>query len=97
MKNLTRFCVLPVLALSLSGIPAVAQDHPDNHTYQKHDDWKRGANIRHEDWDRGEKVDYHQYHLRKPPTGQEWRLIDGNYVLADANGRIVAVQVAARP
>jgi Ni/Co efflux regulator RcnB len=52
--------------------------------------------MRHEDWDRGEKVDYHQYHLRRPPSGYEWRLVDGNYVLAAvATGVIASIVVAS--
>jgi len=48
--------------------------------------------------------DNHQYvkhtewknHLRAPPHGYEWRLVDGNYVLAAvATGVIASVIVAA--
>jgi Ni/Co efflux regulator RcnB len=35
--------------------------------------------------DRGDKVDYHQYHLSAPPRGYEWRMVDGNYVLANTS------------
>lgn len=94
MHRVTRYLMLPVLAVALCGIPAVAQDQHDNHTYVAHSDWKKGAMIRHEDWDRGEKVDYAQYHLTRPAEGQEWRMIDGHYVLCDANGRIIAVRRA---
>lgn len=92
MHRVTRFLMLPVLAVALSGIPAMAQDHHDNHSYVEHHEWKKGAMIRHEDWDRGDKVDYRQYHLTHPGDGQEWRMIDGQYVLCDANGRIIAVR-----
>lgn len=94
MHRVTRTLMLSVLALSLSGIPAVAQDQHDNHTYVQHHEWKRGAVVRQEDWNRGDKVDYKQYHLTQPADGQEWRLIDGQYVLCDANGKIIAVRRA---
>jgi Ni/Co efflux regulator RcnB len=94
MNRVTRIIMLPVLAISLCGIPAIAQDHHDNHTYVVHNDWKKGASIRQDDWNRGDKVDYRQYHLAKPADGHEWRLIDGHYVLCDANGRIIAVRRA---
>lgn len=94
MHRITRILILPVLALSLSGIPAIAQDHHDNHAYVDHHDWKKGAVIHHEDWERGEKVEYKQYHLAPPADRQEWRLIDGHHVLCDADGRIIAVRRA---
>jgi Ni/Co efflux regulator RcnB len=92
---------LPVLALALSGLPAFAQehadqDHHDNSSYRHHDDWKKGSHIRDEDWSRGDKVDYHQYHLQRPPSGHEGRRIDGNFVLANPNGVIVSVRPAPR-
>jgi Ni/Co efflux regulator RcnB len=96
MHKVTRILMLPVLAIALSGIPAIAQDqdHHDNHTYAAHNDWKKGGTIHQEDWNRGDKVDYKQYHLAKPAEGHEWRMIDGQYVLCDANGRIIAVRRA---
>jgi Ni/Co efflux regulator RcnB len=88
---------LPILAVALSGLPALSQDHPDqdrhdNATYHHHDEWKKGAHIRDEDWNRGDKVDYRTYHLQRPPEGHEWRQIDGNYVLANREGVIVSVR-----
>lgn len=71
-------------------------EHHDNHTYVKHQEWKKGYHMRHEDWNRGEKIDYRTYHLRRPPEGYEWRLVDGNYVLAAvATGLIASVVVAS--
>ena len=65
---------------------AIAQDdHHDNHAYVQHKEWKKGAPIKHEDWDRGDKVDYRQSHLSAPPAGYEWRMVDGNYVLANSS------------
>jgi Ni/Co efflux regulator RcnB len=40
-------------------------------------------------------VDYHTYHLRKPPRGYEWREVDGNYVLAAVAGGIIASAIVA--
>ncbi len=71
-------------------------DRHDNHSYVRHDDWRKGYHMRHEDWDRGERVDYRTYHLRRPPSGYEWRLVDGNYVLAAvATGVIASIVIAA--
>jgi len=84
MKKLHTVLALAILSTSLMGGVAIAQDHHDNHTYVQHKEWKRGAVIHHEDWDRGDKVDYTQYHLAAPPRGYEWRMVDGNYVLANS-------------
>lgn len=73
-----------------------AQDHHDNHQYVRHQEWKKGYHMRQEDWSRGERVDYRTYHLRTPPSGYEWREVDGNYVLAAvATGVIASVVVAS--
>lgn len=71
-------------------------EHPDNRdqgyhndashrdAYVRHDEWRRGYHMQHEDWDRAQRVDdWRDHHLRQPPRGYEWRLIDGNYVLAN--------------
>jgi Ni/Co efflux regulator RcnB len=92
------------MAVALSGVPALAQDHPDqsqqdrhdNETYRHHDEWKKGSQVSHDDWNRGDKVDYKQNHLRRPPEGHEWRKIDGNYVLANQDGKIANVRPAPR-
>jgi Ni/Co efflux regulator RcnB len=87
MKKLHTVLALAILSTSLMGGVAVAQaqDHHDNHTYVQHREWKRGAVIKHEDWDRADKVEYSQYHLSAPPQGYEWRMVDGNYVLANSS------------
>lgn len=103
MKKLLNVAVLSLAALAFCASPAVSQDRPDerrseerhdNHTYVKHEEWRKGEHIRHEDWDRGERVDYRQYHLAAPPRGYEWRLIDGNYVLAAPSGEIHTIVIA---
>jgi Ni/Co efflux regulator RcnB len=72
--------------------PLHAVAHRDYHTYKKHNEWKAGSKIQQEDWNRGNKVDYRQYHIRRPPAGHEWRMIDVNYVLAKDDGMIVSVR-----
>jgi Ni/Co efflux regulator RcnB len=95
MKKLHTVLALAILSTSLMGSGAVAlaqdhhdeqaQDHHDNNGYVEHKEWKKGAPLKHEDWDRAEKVDYHQYHLSAPPRGYEWRMVDGQYVLANSS------------
>ena len=96
MKKIQKLLALTALSAMLSGGVAFADDHHDNHQYVKHEEWKKGYHMRQEDWGRGEKVDYRTYHLRRPPSGYEWRLVDGNYVLAAvATGIVASVVVAA--
>ena len=100
MNNFRRGIALLVLAGTISSGSAFAQDHHDNdrhepHPYVKHDEWKKGYHMKHEDWDRGTRVDYTTYHLRKPPSGYEWREVDGNYVMAAVATGIVASVVVA--
>jgi Ni/Co efflux regulator RcnB len=94
MKTIRAAFALPILAMALASMPAMAQDHPDNHTYKQHNEWKAGKKIQQEDWNRGDKVDYKQNHLRRPPAGNEWRQVDGNYVMARQDGTIVSVRQA---
>ena len=101
MKMIRAAFALPILAVALAGIPASAQDHQDrdhrdNHAYKQHNEWKAGSKIQQEDWNRGDKVDYRQNHLRRPPTGHEWRQIEGNYVLANQDGTIASVRRAPK-
>ena len=96
MKLIHKALALSALAAMLSSGFAFADDHHDNHAYVRHEEWKKGYHMRHEDWNRGERVDWHQYHLRRPPSGYEWRLVDGNYVLAAvATGVVASVIVAS--
>lgn len=96
MKLINKAVALSALAAMLCGGVAFAEDQHDNHQYVKHEEWKKGYHMQHSDWDRGEKIDYRQYHLRTPPRGYEWRLVDGNYVLAAvATGVVASVVVAS--
>lgn len=95
MKHICKALAYSLLAANLCGSAAFAEDHHDNHQYVRHEEWKKGYHMRHEDWDRGERVDYRTYHLRRPPSGYEWRLVDGNYVLAAVATGIVASVVIA--
>jgi Ni/Co efflux regulator RcnB len=99
MKTIRAAFALPILAVVLASMPALAQDHQaqdqrDNHTYKQHDEWKTGSKLQQEDWNRGDKVDYRQNHLPRPSAGREWRQIDGNYVMAKQDGTIVSVRRA---
>ena len=101
MKIFRVVFALPMLDMALASMPAIAQDHPDqdhrdNHTYREHQEWRSGSRIQQEDWNRGDKIDYRQNHLRRPPEGHEWRQIDGNYVLANQDGKIASVRHAPR-
>lgn len=85
MKKSLAVLALGILSTSLMAGVTLAQEHRDNHAYVEHKEWKKGAPLRHEDWDRGDRVDYHQYHLSAPPRGYEWRMVDGQYVLANSS------------
>jgi len=94
MNRMIKAFALPVLAIALTGVPSFSQDHPDNHAYKQHTEWKPGATIAKEDWNRGDKVDFKAHHLRKPTEGHEWRMVDGHYVMASQDGHIVSVRPA---
>jgi Ni/Co efflux regulator RcnB len=94
MKRICSALAFSVLAASLSGPLAFAEDHHDNHHYVHHEEWKKGAHMRNEDWSRGEKVDYRHYHLHEPPRGYEWREVDGNFILAAAATGVIASVIA---
>jgi Ni/Co efflux regulator RcnB len=110
VNRLTRFAVLSAVSAALLAGPAFVQpasaqdDHHDqaqaqhdNHTYVKHSEWKKGYHMKAEDWSRGDRVDDWQAHkLRKPPSGYEWRQIDGNYVLGSINTGVVSMTIVAR-
>ena len=86
--------LLVTVAAATFSMQVLAQDH-DNHQYVRHDEWKKGSTMRDEDWKRGEQVDYRQHHLRAPPHGYEWRMVDGNYVLAAVATGLIASVIAA--
>ena len=90
MKSVCNALALSILAASLSGPPAFA----DNHHYVRHEEWKKGAHIRDEDWKRGDHIDYRHYHLNAPPSGYEWREVDGNFVLAAVATGVIATVIA---
>lgn len=97
MNVIHKALAISALAGILSaGAAAFADDHRDNHSYVRHDEWKKGYHMQRDDWARGEKVEWQHYHLRQPPHGYEWRLVDGNYVLAAvATGVVASVVVAS--
>ena len=94
MRKLVITSLLCAIAVATANTPAIADEH-DSHQYVHHEEWKKGAKIHDEDWKRGEPVDYRAHHLKAPPRGHEWRLVDGNYVLAAvATGVIASVATA---
>jgi Ni/Co efflux regulator RcnB len=94
MRTLFITSLLFAFAVITANTRAFAEEH-DNHQYVHHEEWKKGAKMRDEDWKRGEHVDYKEHHLRAPPRGYEWRMVDGNYVLgAVATGLIASVAAA---
>jgi Ni/Co efflux regulator RcnB len=105
MNRIRKILALSIVATSLTGGVAFAQDHHDdhhddhhndNHGYVHHDEWKKGYHMNNADWNRGGRIDYHQYHLSAPRRGYEWRQVDGNYVMAAiATGVIASVVVAS--
>jgi Ni/Co efflux regulator RcnB len=94
MKPLFFASLLCAITVTSASLPALADEH-DSHQYVHHDEWKKGAKIRDEDWSRGEHVDYREHHLRAPPHGYEWRMVDGNYVLAAVATGIISSVIAA--
>ena len=106
MNRFGKLVAYSTLSAVLSSGALIAQDehrddHPtadrDNHTYVHHDEWKKGYHMKDEDWKRGEPVEYKTYHLKAPPRGYEWRLVDGNYVLGRADTGIIAdIRIAPR-
>ncbi|HEY3849853.1 MAG TPA: RcnB family protein [Steroidobacteraceae bacterium] len=94
MKTPIMASVLCAIAVAAGNTQALADEH-GNRQYVHHDEWRKGAKIQDQDWKRGEQVDYRQHHLRAPPHGSEWRLVDGNYVLAAVATGVIASVVAA--
>jgi Ni/Co efflux regulator RcnB len=97
MRGIYKILAVTTLSASLIGPMSFAQDHRDDHhdTYTRHDEWKKGYHMKAEDWNRAKPVDYRQYHLSRPPHGQEWRSVDGNYVLAAVATGVIASAVVA--
>jgi len=99
MNRIGKFAALSTLfGVLLSGAAVAQGDHHDDahhQTYVRHDEWKKGYHMNKDDWARGEAVDYRTYHLKKPPSGYEWREVDGNYVLAAVATGIIASAIVA--
>ena len=94
MRSLIVTSLLFAIAATAANTQALADEH-DNHQYVHHEEWKKGAKMRDEDWKRGEHVEYQEHHLRAPPHGYEWRMVDGNYVLAAVATGVIASVVTA--
>lgn len=98
MKPLLKAVAVSALSVGLLGGAAIAQEHRDDQEhhdqYVRHDDWKKGQHLKHEDWDRGRHMDdWRAHHLRRPPSGYEWRDVDGHYVMANHEGVIFQVVI----
>jgi Ni/Co efflux regulator RcnB len=90
MPKIYKILAATILGASLIGPISFAQNHD---AYVQHDEWKKGYHMKSEDWNRGQPIDYHQYKLKAPPRGYEWRSVDGHYVLANNSGVISSVVV----
>ena len=104
MNRLVKFAALSTLSAVLCSGAAFAQGNHqgassatahDNHAYVQHPEWKKGAQMKQEDWGRGDKVDYRASRLKAPPSGYEWRQVDGNYVMAGVSTGSIRVVVRA--
>ncbi len=99
MKRIRKTLAVSILAFTLAGGFANAQDRRDNrydnHHYVRHNEWRKGRRMRQQDWRRGERIDYRRYRLRVPPRGYEWREVDGNFVLAAVATGLIASVIAA--
>jgi len=105
MNQFKRFAALATVSAMLSTGFAIAQDqhgdqgHPagdqGHQAYVRHPEWHKGARISHDDWARGQQVDWRAHHLRQPPSGYEWREVDGNYVLAAVATGLIASAIVA--
>ncbi len=99
MKRLLTTAALCALSLTFATGAAHASPRHDHHhasySWHDHSDWRRGGYVSHDDWNRGERVtDYRRYHLKRPPSGYEWRRVDNNYVLAAVATGLIASYIA---
>jgi len=111
MKAILRTFVLAALVPALMTAAAPAQRPPKpaplspgasvpapKQKFFYHYEWTRGAVLSGEEWERGAAVNAGRSHLPAAPSGDEWREIDGNYVLASrATHAIVRVVAAPHP
>jgi Ni/Co efflux regulator RcnB len=96
VKAFGKILAVSVLSALCSGVMLAQDHHEEQQQYVHHDDWKKGQKMQDEDWKRGSQVDYKAHHLKAPPSGYEWRQVDGNYVeAAVATGLIASVIVAS--
>lgn len=98
MKRLLTAAALCALSLTVVTTSADASPRHNSHhrappSWHDHSDWRRGGYVSHDDWNRGERIsDYRRYHLKRPPSGYEWRRVDNNFVMvAVATGLIASI------
>ena len=53
-------------------------------------DWRRGDRFDRAEWRRYQVVDYRRHHLRTPPRGYEWRMVNDHYILAAIATGVIA-------
>jgi Ni/Co efflux regulator RcnB len=94
-RNIISGFVISSVLMSGAAYAQNHDDHHDNHSYVRHNEWHKGAKINHDDWNRGEQVDWHAHHLQAPRSGYEWREVDGNYVLAAVATGLIATTIIA--
>ncbi len=95
MKLIPAFALAAVM---LTSSMASAQ-HRDDHRYRQGEghEWHHGEHVDRGEWRSARRVDYREYHLRRPPYGYEWRAYDGRFILAAiATGVIVDIILNAR-
>lgn len=67
MKRLTAAVTLPILALTLAGVPAFAQqdqrpdEHQDQHQDQRQDHHDNHTYSRHDDWKKGGRIQHQDW------------------------------------
>jgi Ni/Co efflux regulator RcnB len=93
--------LIGALALSLIGAQAsMAQPYGDHGDRGGHagwgqdrgagHSWARGERMGYNDWNGAGRVNYREHHLRRPPSGYEWRESNGQYVLAAIATGVIA-------
>lgn len=103
--------IIGIFAAALAASPvALADDHHDTDHHDSdhhgtmgggmmgmamhHHGWRHGDTLPRNYWHAGE-VDWHRYHLRRPPHGYHWVRVDDDYVLvALGTGLILDVALA---
>ncbi len=101
MNRIRKVLALSALASVLGTGVGYAQEHHDdrghdNHQYVRHNEWKKGYHCARKTGIAANESTTASIICAAPPGGYEWRMVDGNYVLAAiATGVISSVIVAS--